>query len=74
MPGQTGLSWVVCPFFRATSGLCISCEPPMPDATRVQILWCTKAAYTFHFREYCCTQTFKYCEIYQMTMAAKYEG
>lgn len=50
----------------------VNCEAPYEGCLRVQLLFPNKRAIDLHMGEYC-NRDYKRCEIYLMTMKAKYE-
>lgn len=61
----------LCPFMRESRGKCVECEGPMDDAATL-LKFKSLRQLEKHARTYC-GGNFRYCEVYRMVMAAKYE-
>lgn len=60
-----------CPFVKEIRGKCIECEGPMDEA-KTGLQFKSARQMEKHAAAYC-TKNYRYCEIYRMVMAAKYE-
>ena len=60
-----------CPFMQEIRGKRISCEGPM-DNVKSGLQFESAKKLDKHAAVYCC-KNYRYCEIYRMVMAAKYE-
>ena len=60
-----------CPFMRESRGKAIECEGPM-DEVSTGLKFASKRKLEKHAAIYC-ANNYRYCEVYTMVMAAKYE-
>ena len=63
---------VICPFFKGRGLLDISCEGPFDGVVLTRLVFRRKASIDFHFDKYCCSKSYKYCEVYRMVLSTKY--
>lgn len=60
-----------CPMMQEMRGKCVVCEAPMDGAT-VSLKFKTARKMEKHAEIYC-KENYRYCEVYRMVMAAKYD-
>ncbi len=61
----------LCPFMRESRGKCVECEGPM-DEVATMLKFKSLHQLEKHARAYC-GGNYRFCEVYRMVMAAKYE-